>query len=378
MKKKIVIALAVMLGMSTLVGCGNLSKGNSSKSDDVFVIAGSGPLTGDAASYGIAEKNAAELAVKEINEAGGINGQEVVLKFEDDEANPEKAKSAYNKLIDEGADVILGNVTSGATIAIADLTLEDKLLMLTPSASAMEAVKHPNAFRICFTDPYQGSALADYIFNDKGIQKIAIIYNNGDAYSKGINDAFVENFEALGGEVVASEAFQTGDTDFTAQLSKIASTDAQGLVLPNYYQDVATIVQQAKQKGVNLPLFGSDGWDGVIPQLGGDTSSVEGAIFLTPFTPNSDDAKTKEFVKKYMEAYKDEPSQFAADAYDGVYVIKAAVEKAGSTDLEALQKAMTEIEIEGITGKMKFSADGEVDKSAKFIEIKGGEYSIIK
>lgn len=342
-------------------------------SGGTFKIGGIGPLTGDAASYGISVKQGAQVAVDEINAAGGVNGMTLELIFEDDECNEEKSVSAYNKVMDSGANAILGAVTSGCSIAVSEESINDGILQITPSGSAAECTKQPNSFRICFTDPLQGQLMAKYIY-DEGLKSPAIIYDNASDYSKGIHDAFVEKAGELGLTIAADESFTSGDVDFKTQLTKIKSSGADCLFLPIYYTEVGYISEQAATVGVSLPYYGCDGWDGVIKQLDGNTSNIEGAVFLTPFVATSTNEKVKSFVEKYNAAYGAIPDQFAADAYDGVYVIKAAIEKAGGTSSDALIAAMTQISVDGVTGSMSFTAEGEPNKSAMVAVIQNGEY----
>ncbi len=378
MKKFLAAIMAVAMTFS-LAACGSSSNGNTADAngEDTFVIGGLGPLTGSAASYGISVKQGAEIAIKEINEAGGVKvGDRTVklaLNFKDDEASEETAITAYNSLMDEGIDALLGNVTSAPCIVIKDYTAQDGILQITPSGSAINCITDAdNAFRLCFTDPLQGKTMADFAVNDLGYKNIAVIFNNSDEYSTGMKDAFVEEVAALGGTVVSTQAFNEGDVDFTAQLTAIKNTNAEILFVPTYYEAAAYIAQQAKDIGLELPLIGGDGWDGVLKQVT-DTSTVEGAIFLSPFL--STDPEVADFVNAYETAYKATPDQFAADGYDVVYVMKAAMEKAGSTESADMIAAMTEIEVQGLTGNVKFSADGEPEKGAKFVTIKDGQYA---
>ncbi len=378
MKKFLAAIMAVAMTFS-LAACGSSSNGNTADAngEDTFVIGGLGPLTGSAASYGISVKQGAEIAIKEINEAGGVKvGDRTVklaLNFKDDEASEETAITAYNSLMDEGIDALLGNVTSAPCIVIKDYTAQDGILQITPSGSAINCITDAdNAFRLCFTDPLQGKTMADFAVNDLGYKNIAVIFNNSDEYSTGMKDAFVEEVAALGGTVVSTQAFNEGDVDFTAQLTAIKNTNAEILFVPTYYEAAAYIAQQAKDIGLELPLIGGDGWDGVLKQVT-DPSTVEGAIFLSPFL--STDPEVADFVNAYETAYKATPDQFAADGYDVVYVMKAAMEKAGSTESADMIAAMTEIEVQGLTGNVKFSADGEPEKGAKFVTIKDGQYA---
>ena len=390
-KKILALALAGFMTVPFLAGCssdsGNQDSGNGGSSGNssadggeassaggTFKIGGIGPLTGDAASYGISVKQGAQVAVDEINAAGGVNGMTLELLFEDDECNEEKSVSAYNKLMDSKVNAILGAVTSGCSIAVSEESVNDGILQITPSGSAMDCTKHPNSFRICFTDPLQGKLMAQYI-SEQGLSSPAIIYDVASDYSKGIHDAFVEQANALGMTIAADESFTGGDVDFKTQLTKIKSSGADCLFLPIYYTEVGYISEQAVTVGVELPYFGCDGWDGVINQLNGNTSNIEGAIFLTPFVANSSNSKVTAFVDAYNKAYNSTPDQFAADAYDGVYVIKALLETTGGdVSNEALIDAMTKISVDGATGSMSFTADGEPNKSAMVAVIENGEY----
>lgn len=301
-------------------------------------------------------------------------GKKLELVFEDDQNDAEKAISAYNKVMDQGVVAILGAVTSGCSIAVSEESVKDGILQITPSGSAQNCTKYDNAFRICFTDPLQGKTMADYI-KDQGIKNIAVIYNVGDEYSKGVTEAFVEEAGVNGMNVVALESFNEGDVDFKTQLTKIKGTEAQAIFLPIYYAEVAAITEQAQTVGVNLPYFGCDGWDGVIDQLNGDTSNIEGAIFLTPFVATSEKENVKSFVEAYQKAYTETPDQFAADGYDGIYAIKLAIEACGDeVTNENMIAAMTKISVNGLTGDMTFTAEGEPNKSAMVAVIENGQY----
>lgn len=379
MKKNLIKALSVLTAaamcMAAMTGCGSKSgSADNGASGDVYKIGGMGPLTGDGASYGLSVKQGAQIAIDEINAAGGVNGKLFELIFEDDQSDAEKAISAYNKIMDENVTAILGAVTSGCSIAVADESVKDGILQVTPSGSAQDCTKNDNAFRICFTDPLQGKTMADYIA-DQGFKSAAIIYDVGNEYSKGITDAFIEEATARGMNIAAQESFNTGDVDFRTQLTKIKGTDADCIFLPIYYAEVAAISEQAKTIGINLPYFGCDGWDGVIAQLNGDTSNIEGATFLTPFVATSEKENVKNFVEAYKKAYTDTPDQFAADSYDGIYAIKLAIEECGEdVTNENLIAAMTKISLNGLTGDITFTADGEPDKSAVVAVIENGQY----
>jgi branched-chain amino acid transport system substrate-binding protein len=353
-----------------------------SADEATFILGGSGPLTGANASYGTSVKQGAEIAVKEINEAGGAVVGDTTYKFEflfeDDEATEDKAVQAYNSLMDQGIMGFLGTTTSGACIAVAEQSQLDGILQITPSGSAEGCIEPENAFRICFSDPEQGVAMADYAKETLGYSKVAVLYNAADEYSSGLRTAFEEEFKANGGEVVASEAFQTGDVDFNSQLTKIKGTDAEAIYVPAYYQDVTYITKQAAESGMELPFIGSDGWDGVLKTVT-DPSTVEGCIFTSPFCAAVEDEKVVNFVKAYEEAYGETPDQFAADAYDGVYAFKLAMEKAGSVESADMIAAMPEISVSGLTGDpITFDASGAAVKEVRLVTVKDGAYAYVE
>ncbi len=369
--KVISMALAATMVFST-----------SAMAAETFIIGGIGPTTGAAASYGTSVKQGAEIAIAEINGAGGVTvgdtTYELALEWADDEASEDKAPQAYNTVMDAGANAIMGCVTSGACIAITSQTYQDGILQITPSGSAEGCIENDNAFRICFSDPEQGVAMADYMVETMGISKIAVIYNVADEYSSGIQEAFEAEVAAKGGEIVASEAFQTNDVDFNAQLTSIKNTDAEAIYVPAYYQDATYITKQAGELGMSLPFYGSDGWDGVLGTVT-DASTVEGVIFTSPFCASVEDEKVVAFVSAYEEAYGATPDQFAADAYDCVYTFKAAMEQAGSIESEDMIAAMPEISVSGQTGDpITFDAAGAAVKDVKFVTIKDGAYTFVE
>ncbi len=348
---------------------------------DAFKVGGIGPVTGGAAVYGQAVKNATELAVNEINALGGVQFE---FQFEDDEHDAEKSVNAYNSLKDWGMQMLLGTVTSAPCIAVAAETANDNMFQLTPSGSAVECVQNPNAFRVCFSDPNQGTASAQYIGENKIATKIGVIYDSSDVYSSGIYEKFAAEAANQGLEIVSAEAFTADSkTDFTVQLQKAKDAGAELVFLPIYYTEASLILTQANGMGFAPMFFGCDGLDGLLNVEGFDTSLAEGVMLLTPFAADSDDELTQKFVAAYKEAYGDTPNQFAADAYDGMYAIKAAIEKSGVTPdmsasdiCDAMEVAMTEISIDGLTGEgMTWTADGEPNKAPKAVKITDGAYA---
>ena len=337
----------------------------------VLKIGGIGPVTGGAAVYGIAVQNGAQLAVDEINAAGGINGMQVEFKFEDDEHDAEKSVNAYNTLKDWGMQMLMGTVTSNPCIAVVQKTHEDNMFQLTPSGSAVESIQYDNAFRVCFSDPNQGAASAQYIGENKLASKVAVIYDSSDVYSSGIYEKFAAEAKNQGIEVVAAEAFTAdNNTDFTVQLQKAKEAGAELVFLPIYYTQASQILTQANTMGYAPAFFGCDGLDGILTVEGFDTALAENVMLLTPFAADAKDDLTVNFVTAFKAAYTDTPIQFAADAYDAIYAIKAAAEKADmsvSEMCEAMKTGMTQITLDGLTGEgMTWTADGGPQDSPLF------------
>lgn len=394
MKKRVLsLGLAVVMAAS-LTACGSSSEPADTKAEaaaeggeeaapegETFKIGGIGPITGPAASYGQAVQYGMELAVKEINEAGGINGYQIEANFQDDENDPEKAINAYNTLKDWGMDMLLGTTTSKPCIAVGAESQADNLFQITPSGSAVECVAGENAFRVCFSDPDQGKASAQYIGQNGIATKVAIIYDSSTEYSDGIRESFVAEAANQNIEVVASEAFTAdNNTDFSVQLDKAKESGAELVFLPIYYQEASVILKQAADKEYAPIFFGCDGMDGILSVENFDTSLAEGLMLLTPFSV--DEEGSQDFVEAYTAAYGVEPLQFAAGSYDGIYAIKAAAEKAGLTPdmsasdmCDAMKTAMTEISIDALTGtNMTWNAAGEPDKAPKAAKIENGVY----
>ncbi len=350
-----------------------------------FKIGGIGPMTGAAAAYGMGVMNGAQIAVDEINEAGGVNGAQLEFNPQDDEHDPEKSVNAYNTLKDWGMQMLLGSVTSGPCTAVKAEALNDNMFLLTPSGSAVECISDAdNAFRVCFSDPSQGAASAQYIGENGLASKVAVIYDSSDVYSSGIYGTFRQEAENQPFEIVAEEAFTADSkTDFTVQLQKAKDAGAELVFLPFYYNEAALVFTQAAAMDYAPLWFGVDGMDGILTGVEGfDTSLAEGVMLLTPFSADAEDDLTKNFVAKYQEQFGEVPNQFAADAYDGIYIMKAALEQSGATaDMDpsalcdALKAAMTEISVDGLTGAgMTWTADGEPSKAPKAVVIENGAY----
>ncbi len=385
MKKfnKLVSVIVASAMVMTMTACGSAQQ--ASGSSDAFKIGGIGPTTGDAAVYGMAVQNGAQIAVDEINAAGGVNGYKFEFSFQDDEADPEKSVNAYNTLKDWGAQMIVGSTTSDACIAVAAKTKDDNMFQLTPSGSAVECAQYDNCFRICFSDPNQGAASAVYVGENGLAQKVAVIYDSSSIYSTGIYESFAKEAANQSFEIVAAEAFTADNkTDFSVQLQKAKDAGADMVFLPIYYKESALILTQANGMEYAPTFFSCDGMDGILTGVENfDTTLAEGVMLLTPFAADATDDKTVAFVKAYQEKYGEIPNQFAADAYDAVYTLKAAIEKSGVTPdksvseiCDAIKAAMVEITVDGLTGEgMTWTADGEPNKAPKAVKIENGAYA---
>ena len=365
----VVLVLAMALSMSSFA----FAEGVTLK------IGFIGPLTGAAADYGMSAKQGAEIAVAEINAKGGI---QIEFNAQDDEHDAEKSVNAYNNLLDWGCQMIDGTVTTTPCMAVGTQANEDRVFMLTPSASNPDvAIGKDNVYQICFTDPAQGTASAQYIAQNGLPTNVAVIYNNADSYSTGIYQTFVTEAEAQGLTIVATETFTDDTTDFSVQVSACKDAGAELVFLPIYYTPASMIFQQAVTMEYAPIFFGVDGMDGILNIEGFDTSLAEGVYMLTPFAADATDEATVSFVTAYEAAYGTTPSQFAADSYDAIYVLAELAEKAGITSetsfedsCEMLIAAMDGYSHDGLTGSMTWDADGCVSKTPKAVRIENGAY----
>jgi len=375
MKKILSVALVLIMAMTAFCAL----------AEEAIIIGISGPLTGPYAMYGQGVVNGAKIAVEEINALGGI---QFALTYEDDEGDPEKAVNAFNKMLDDGASMMAGTVTSGACAAVAAEAYDLRVFMLTPSASSPTVTEdRDNVFQVCFTDPNQGAASAQYISENNLAKKVAVIYNNGLDYSTGIYQTFAAKAQELGLEIVSVTTFSSdNNADFSVQLTKAKDSGAELVFLPIYYTPASMILKQAKAMNYAPTFFGVDGMDGILNIEGFDTSLAEGVYLLTAFSADAADEKTQSFVTKYAEQFGGIPNQFAADAYDAIYALYEACNEAGVTAeianqrrgfeevCEMLIEVMPTITVEGITGTMTWESTGEVDKTPTAVVIRNGAY----
>lgn len=374
MKKKLLSCLlASVMTITLLAGCGK-----SDTDESIIKIGAIGPLSGAASTYGLSVKDGATLLEKEINDAGGINGKKIKFIFEDDQADPNSSMQAFNKLVDdEKVCAILGGVTSGATLAIAPNSTSRKIPMITPTGTEPTITQTGGdyMFRGCFVDSFQGKILGKYATQTLGKKTAAVLYNAGSDYSKGLADSFKSEFEATGGKITQFLTYNDKDTDFKAQLTKIKSDSPEALVLPDYYNVVGLIAKQARGIGIQSQLLGGDGWESEdLVKIGED--AVNGALYINHYYSGDTEVAVKNFVDAYTKEYNKEPDSFAALGYDTAKILVKAIEKANSTDPEQIKTALASMEMDSVTGNIKFGSDRSAIKSAAVIKIDGGKKTL--
>lgn len=369
-----------------LAGCSQDDAGDtgSGSSGDTVKIGGLAPLTGDVSQYGIAVRNAILMAVEDINEAGGIlGGKQIEFICEDEKGDATEATTAYTKLVDnDGIVALLGDVTSAPCKAVAARAAADNLPMLTPSGTDAEITTiGENVFRTCFIDPYQGQLMANYAAKKLGAKTAAVLYDSGDSYSTGIANAFVEAAKEEGMTITNQEGYASGSTDFNSQLTKIKSSNPDVLLLPVYYNDVALIVSQIKQQGITSTLLGADGWDGVAAKLDDTTRDVvaDKAYFCSQYSAVSDDPELQAFLTEYKERYGEDANMFAVLGYDSMHIMAEAIDKAGSTDSDAIIQALRETNYDGLTGTTTFDEERNPVREAIITSFdENGAYKVIE
>ena len=367
------INMFVVGAMMLIGGCG---KSGEVANPETIKIGGMAPLTGALAIYGVTTTNGAELAVKEINENGGILGKKIEYIMLDTKGDSTEAVMAYNKLVDEKVAGIIGEITSKPTLAVAEVAVQDNMPLITPTGTQVDITEAgPNVFRVCFTNPYQGKVLAITSKERLGADTVAVMLNNSSDYSDGITKAFIEESEKLGMKVMGVEGYSDGDKDFRPQLTKLAAMNPDVVLIPEYYEQAALIATQAREVGVKSIFVGSDGWDGIAKTLDKSSySAIENSYFTNHFSMEDQSEKIQNFLKDYRETYKEDPSAFSALGYDAIYMMKSAIEKAGTTDKQKVVDALKGIEYDGITGYLTFDDHNNPVKAVTVLKIENGKY----
>lgn len=360
MKKSAIVSI-LLASLLAFTSCGK-------KESNDIVIGGIFPLSGGVAVYGVECKNGIELAIEEINAAGGVNGKNLVLISEDDEGNPDKTVNAYQKLTSkDGVKLIIGSLTSGCTQAITKRAQAQKVVQIAPAATAPAITDAGDfIFRTCYTDPFQGKVGGKFASEELGAKTAAILYDTGNDYSVGLTDNFVAAFTAAGGTIVSKEAYTTNDKDFNAQLTKIKSANPEVVYLPDYYNVVALIAKQLRAQGITTPIIGADGWDGILGSAGNE---VLNGFYSNHYAVDSTSPAVKSFVAAFNKKYNKDPNAFAALGYDSVYLLKDAILKAGSANPVDVKDALASISGDYVTGNLTFDENRNPVKSAVMLEI---------
>ena len=383
MKKRVFAMLMACMMALSLVACGNKTNDNGGSGDsadgtgtETIKLGVVGPLTGGYANYGLSVQHGAQLAVDEINAAGGVNGKQLELSAQDSQGGPESAVAAYGKLMDWGMNVFLGGVLSGETASVVAAAKADDMFIMETTGSADKCIDgNDKAFRICFYDSYQGTAAADYLKDNALADEVGVFYQSDNDYSAGLYNAFVAECEKTGVTIKETQTFTTAtNTDFSTQVNALVNSGVKVVFIPIYAEEASTFLTQAKGKfAEDVYFFGADGLDGILGKVSQDVTIADNVLMMTPFAADSAAANVQAFVSAYQANYNATPDQFAADAYDAVYVVKAAVEAAGgSTSGAELAAVMTSLTVEGVTGTMTWNADGNTNKAASAILYKNG------
>ncbi|MDR2313328.1 MAG: ABC transporter substrate-binding protein [Spirochaetaceae bacterium] len=356
-------------GLLFLILCCTLAFwGCTRTSGDTVIIGAVFPLSGSVANYGTESRDGALLAIDEINASGGLLGKQLVLVAEDDEGNAEKSLNAFTKLTTKDkASYILGSSTSGATMSMTQQAQQNKIILISPSATNVN-VTNPGdyIFRACFIDPFQGVVGAEFAYNDLGSRRAAILYDGGADYNTDLAKSFEEHFKRLGGEIVANEAYQSGDVDFNAQITRIKFENPDVVYLPNYYNDVALQAKQLRSQDITVPLVGGDGWDTLIDNAGEEALN---GFWSAGFNADTTDPKGQAFVQNFQAKYNKPASQFAALGYDAMMLVADGIRAAGTFDTAVVKDAIAKIDGAYVTGNIRFDADRNPIKAVEILEI---------
>jgi branched-chain amino acid transport system substrate-binding protein len=373
MKHKLWSLVFCFLFLVAFTHCNNKGNSTTTQSDEI-VVGEFGSLTGTTATFGISTRNGVELALDEINKAGGVLGKKVRVIVEDDQGRPEEAQTVVTKLVNKDRVVaVLGEVASSRSLAAAPVCQSNRIPMITPSSTNPKVTQVGDyIFRVCFIDPFQGFVMAKFAANSLKLNRVAILRDIKNDYSVGLADVFQENFQKMNGKIVADESYSEGDTDFSAQLTAIKSQNPQGIFVPGYYTEVGLIARQAKKLGLNVPLMGGDGWDSPkLWEIGGE--ALNDCYYSNHYSVNDPSPAIQKYVGDYKKRYNQVPDALSALGYDAARILVEAFRKAGTTDPAKVRDALTQIkEFPGVTGKITIDKDRNAVKPAVVLKIKDG------
>lgn len=373
MKKLALLALTLVAAL-TLSGCVEPQDGNENTESDTIKLGVIGPLTGDYSFYGLQVEYGAQLAVDEINAAGGVLGKDLELFAYDSQGDPTLGVNAYNRLVTEDEiDALIGGTFSGVTLAVKELSIEDNIPVLTPTATnPLVTLDAPNVFRACYTDSYQGQVAAVFAKETLEVTKVAVLYNRDDAYSEGLATAFKDEF----GAVELDLSFGASDDDYSSLLTQIKNSDAEAVFLPAYVAEVGAILTQANDLGLDIPFIGGDGWDGIEADY---AAVAEGHYFGNHYAKTDPAQNVQDFITNFETEFEESPSALAALAYDAVYAMVEAMETAGSADADAVIAALADLAYaDAITGSISFDENGDPIKAVTMIQVVGGEHVVVE
>ncbi len=369
---KLWLIITLLAGGLVLPSCGSTQE--TSQADEI-VIGEYGSLTGTTATFGISTKNGIDMAVDQVNQAGGILGKKVRVVVEDDQGKPEEAQTVVTKLINkDGVVALLGEVASSRTLAAAPVAQQSGIPMITPSSTNPKVTEVGDyIFRVCFIDPFQGQVMAKFANNSLKVKNVAVLRDIKNDYSVGLADVFAENFKSMGGSIVADESYSEGDTDFSAQLTSIKSKNPQAIFVPGYYTEVGLIARQAKKLGINVPLLGGDGWDSPkLIEIGG--SDINGSYFSNHYSQDDPSPAIQKFVADYKTRFGEVPDALAGLAYDSAQVLFDAMRRANSTEPAKVRDAIAATkDFDGVTGKITLDAARNAVKPAVVLQVKDGK-----
>jgi len=376
MTRKPWLILLCVVGVFALTSC----TGAKSDSTSEIVIGEFGSLTGTTATFGISTKNGIDMAVDDLNKAGGLLGKKVRVIVEDDQGKPEEAQTVVTKLITKDQVMaVLGEVASSRTMAAAPVAQQNGIPLISPSSTNPKVTEIGDyIFRVCFIDPFQGLVMAKFAANTLKVKKVAILRDIKNDYSVGLAQVFADNFKKMGGNIVANESYSEGDTDFSAQLTSIKSKNPEAVFMPGYYTEVGLVVRQARKLGLNIPFMGGDGWDSPsLVQIGGD--AVNGSYYSNHFSVSDPSPKIQKFVADYKARYSVTPDALAGLGYDAASVLFDAIKRANSTDGTKVRDAIASTkDFDGITGKITIDKDRNAVKPAVVLEVKDGKLQYVE
>jgi len=381
--------LASSLLVGVLAGCGAGEKGSSTKEGEVsstnggdtIKIGANLELSGAVASYGSSEADAIDLAIEEINAAGGIDGKKIELIKVDNKSDAAEATNAAIKLTSQDkVTAIIGAATSGNSVAQVQIATDTKTPMISPSGTSTtvtvgkDGKVNPFTFRTAFIDPFQGTVAANFAANELKVKTAAVYGDNASDYAKGLAESFIKDFKAAGGTIVAEESYVAKDTDFRSTLTRIKGSNPDFVFIPGYYEEVGLIVKQARELGITVPLMGADGWDSpTIVDLAG-AKALNNTYIITAYSAEDTDGKAKEFADNFTKKYGKAPNSFHALGYDSVYLLKDAIERAGSLDGTKIKEAIESTDnLDLATGLYSVDENHHPIKSATIIEFVDGE-----